>query len=389
MKRMLIGNKGIAILVCIACIVAGIVAWGCMMSMGLLQTTGMGNIFDWGLLIAIFAFLVGFGAGSQFVASYIILGNKQDLKPYAAISQSIAIGGAVGAAVAVMADLGHPLNIFAMLMHPNAASPLVWDMVALTLFIVVAVVCLAAIVKEWKSARIWMGVGALCALALQLVEGLLFALMEARAWWHSFIMPLDFIVVACVCGLAIITVICCYTKRQEAIVAARKLSGLLFVFAIAHVCLSLVEVVMLACESVPGAESAFELLGSYAVLYVEEIGICLVAAIVLRVNLENASRKKIMVCAALIIVAMFAHRLMLLYPALGGVTLFTALSNQASPFWAYPASTGFLADVRETFALTQPYVPAFAEWISVLLPIGLAVLIVIVATNIAAYCRKG
>lgn len=386
MRDMIINHKGKLLIACLVCIVAGIIAWGCMMGMGLLRTTGMNNIFNWGLLIALFAFLVGFGAGSQFVASYIVLSKKETLAPFAVIAQSIALGGGIGAGVAILADLGNPWHIFSMLLHPNPTSALTWDMVSLTSFIVVSFICLLAIGRGWKSTKVWMVIGAVFALALQIVEGLLFALISARAWWHSFIMPIDFVVVAVVCGLAIITVISALTKKDEdAIIAAREFANMLFFAVILHVVLSLIEVIMLAVEATPGSTEALSLIGSNIVLYLLEIGLSLAAVIVMRVHLYKATPRKIATCAAIVIVAMFAHRLMLLYPALGGATLFTALSDQPSAMWAYPISTGFLASAQETFALTQQYVPSFAEWASCLLPLGLAVLITVIGANMASY----
>ncbi|MCI9628141.1 MAG: polysulfide reductase NrfD [Eggerthellaceae bacterium] len=382
MKNFIIQNKGAALIACLVCIVAGLIAWGCMIGMGLLETTDMSNIFNWGLLIAMFAFLVGFGAGCQIVSSWIVITNKEELMPYLPICQAISLGGVIGAAVAIMADLGHPWHILSMFTSPNIASPLVWDMIALTAFIVVSLVCLIAIGRRWASQRIWMWVGLVCALVLQVVEGMLFATMTSRAWWHSFIMPIDFVIVAVICGLTIMCIISAASKRQGSLEAAKEFAKLMFIFVIIHVCLSLIEVATLAFESTPGASMALSLIGSYVVLYILELGLALGAVIVLRMKIDKATKRMVIICASLVVVAMFAHRLMLLYPAMGAGTLFTQLSNEASPYWLYPTSTGFMASAKETFALTQAYIPSFAEWVSLLMPLGFAGLIAIIGSNV-------
>lgn len=389
MKSIIIQNKGKALIACLVCIVAGLVAWGCMMGMGLLETTDMSNIFNWGLLIAMFAFLVGFGAGAQFVSSWIVIRNKEELMPYLPVCQAISLGGVIGAAIAIMADLGHPWHILSMFTSPNIASPLIWDMVALTAFIVVSLICLIAIGRRWESLRVWMWVGLVCALVLQVVEGLLFATMGARAWWHSFIMPIDFVVVAIVCGLTIMCIVCAASKREGSLEAAKDLSKPLFTFVIIHVCLSLLEVISLGFEPGPASSMALDLIGSYAVLYVIELGFALVAVIILRMKMDKATKRMVIVCASLVVVAMFAHRLMLLYPAMGAGTLFTQLSNEASPSWLYPTSTGFLASAKETFALTQMYLPSFAEWASLLMPLGFAGAIAIIGSNVVSSWLDG
>ena len=88
-------------------------------------------------------------------------------------------------------------------------------------------------------------------------------------------------------------------------------------------------------------------------------------------------------CSVAVMLGIFAHRIMLLIPALGGVTFFTRLSNQASPYWAYPASTGFFASTKETFALTTGFLPSGIEWASILLPIGAMVLIAVIGARLA------
>lgn len=399
MKETLFGHNGKWMLVCAVAVVIGLGAWIGMMSGGLLATTSMSNIFNWGLLIAIFAFLVGFGAGGQFVASYIVLKRAEPLMPYAIIMQGVAVAGGIGAGVAILADLGSPLHMLAMLTHPNPASPLTWDMIALTAFIVVAIIGWVALARDWKSKTAWMGIGAVVALALQVVEGCLFALQSARAWWHSIIMPVDFIIVAMVCGLSLAVIISAARKRKGSVEAAAFFAKLLFVFVILHVVLSLCEVALLAVEGTGGAAMALALIGRYIVLYLVELALPLAAVIFLKVKQAKGDRaahdddygpscKQYVWAGALVIVGMFAHRLMLLYPAFGGSTLFTALSNQSAPSWEYPVSTGFLASAKETWALTQAYFPNVVEWISILLPIGLAALIALAAYNIAVAWNK-
>ena len=51
------------IIVAVVFVAIGCAAWICQLTMGLLVGSGMSNTFAWGLMIAVFAFLVGFGAG--------------------------------------------------------------------------------------------------------------------------------------------------------------------------------------------------------------------------------------------------------------------------------------------------------------------------------------
>ena len=49
-------------LVGIVLLVVGLIAWIVQLTGGLLAGSNMTNVFLWGLMIAVFAFLVGFGA---------------------------------------------------------------------------------------------------------------------------------------------------------------------------------------------------------------------------------------------------------------------------------------------------------------------------------------
>ncbi len=390
-KEAVFGGTGKAVAVAALCACAGLGVWIAMMNLGLATTTAMGNIFNWGLLIAVFAFLVGFGAGAQLVASGIVLFGRPGSQRLVLPLQACGLGAVIGAAVAVMADLGAPFHIFAMLLHPNPASPLVWDMVALTAFIVLAFVGLLAVARGWRSRRVWMAVAGVAAVALQVVEGLLFALMGARAWWHSVIEPVDFLVVALVCGLTLAVILGASSKRAGALETAVSLVRWLFWAVLVHVALSLGELWLLASEQTAGAQEAFALVGSYWWLYVLELGLPLAGAVAVRVRLREAGRVRSVVGAALVAAGMFAHRFMLLYPALGSGTLFIPLPDAPSPSWLYPVSTGYLVGPSgyvETFSLLQAYVPTVFEWLAVLLPVGLAVLLALVAYNVARAVGK-
>lgn len=359
------------IIVAIACIVLGGAAWVFQLTAGLLAGSGMSNTFAWGLMIAMFAFLVGFGAGSQFVACYIVLAKRKDLMPYLKTAQTIALAGAIGAGVAILIDLGHPWHIMSMVLGPNPTSPLSWDMVALTCFIIIAIINVIAVARQSKLLKFWMVLGLIAAFALQLVEGLLFALIEARLWWHSFIMPVDFIVVAIVCGLAVAVIACSLTSKEYKPEALHDLSFLLAVAIIVHIVLALIDLAIVCFAGDAASAAALAALGNSWWLYVLELALPLIAVFVLLRGKKDQD-KNMLTGGILVVIGMFCHRLMLLYPAFGSPTLFVSISNEPSPSWAIPASTGLYNPTGRSFEIAQGYLPAFAEWVSALLPLGIA-----------------
>lgn len=146
-------------LVGIILLVVGLIAWIMQLTGGLLAGSNMTNVFLWGLMIAVFAFLVGFGAGSQFVASAIILSGKEELKPLARIAGACGLACVCAAGVAILADLGAIRNALAMIVGMNPRSPLAWDMIAMCTFIVLSIVQLVMIARDARSRE---GVGSAC-----------------------------------------------------------------------------------------------------------------------------------------------------------------------------------------------------------------------------------
>lgn len=232
------------IIVAVVFVAIGCAAWICQLTMGLLVGSGMSNTFAWGLMIAVFAFLVGLWRGQP--VRRVLYRTRQSQGPHA-LCQDRAGHRACRrhrGGVAILIDLGHPAHIMAMITAPNPTSALTWDMIALSVFIVIAVINVIAIARKSKSLKFWMALGLVSAFALQLVEGLLFALMETRVWWHSVIMPVDFIVVALVCGLAIAVIVCALQKDEYNPEALHDLSFLLVVAIIIHLVLAVIELAL-------------------------------------------------------------------------------------------------------------------------------------------------
>ena len=372
-----------------------------------LATTAMNNLFTWGLAIAAFAFLVGFGAGGQIVASVLVLRNRRITK-LAAASSVVGTAAAIGAGVAIMADLGNPLNILAMLAAPNIASPLTWDMVSLTLFIVVSIVmsylCMAPFARDngrtflyrWTckhtdgdaverriigAVRAVAVVGIIVAVLLQVVEGLIFAYPSAHAWWHSFVVPVDFLAVAVVCGSSLASGIGAFAARRGGGVAWAEVSWLTRFAAIAivvHLVLAIIELAMALFGSGLEAHVAAEL-GAYGPLYAMELLLPLAAAVLFWRCGDPSRLTGAAIGAVLVVIGIFAHRLMLLFPAFNVVPLYDGTTS-AGVLWEYPVSSG-LTGGAGAFITGSGYVPTIGEWGVSALAIGIALILACAAVG--------
>lgn len=373
-------------LVGIVLLVVGLIAWIVQLTGGLLAGSNMTNIFLWGLMIAVFAFLVGFGAGSQFVASAIILSGKEELKPLARIAGACGLACVCAAGVAILADLGAIRNAFAMIVGMNPRSPLAWDMIAMCTFIVLSIVQLVMIARDARSVKVWAALAGLAALALQIVEGLLFSTQTAHGWWATPIMPVDFLAVAFVSGFALILLIACVKGASS---KALAWLGRICASAIAvHLVLALIDLCLMFFEGTPESAGILAAVGSNILLYLVELILPFIAMIMLFLPKNRGQKKPALIASILVIVGIFAHRLMLLFPAYNAPSLYLQLSGTDFTTGPYPISTGRYLDWDLTFANTTPYFPAGPEWLAMLFPIGLALVAAVVILFIMKKLQK-
>lgn len=373
-------------LVGIILLVVGLIAWIMQLTGGLLAGSNMTNVFLWGLMIAVFAFLVGFGAGSQFVASAIILSGKEELKPLARIAGACGLVCVCAAGVAILADLGAIRNALAMIVGMNPRSPLAWDMIAMCTFIVLSIVQLVMIARDARSVKVWAVLAGLAALALQIVEGLLFSTQTAHGWWATPIMPVDFLAVAFVSGFALILLIACVKGASS---KALAWLGRICASAIAvHLVLALIDLCLMFFEGTPESAGILAAVGSNILLYLVELILPFIAMIMLFLPKNRGQKKPALIASILVIVGIFAHRLMLLFPAYNAPSLYLQLSGTDFTTGPYPISTGRYLDWDLTFANTTPYFPAGPEWLAMLFPIGLALVAAVVILFIMKKLQK-
>ena len=373
-------------LVGIILLVVGLIAWIMQLTGGLLAGSNMTNVFLWGLMIAVFAFLVGFGAGSQFVASAIILSGKEELKPLARIAGACGLACVCAAGVAILADLGAIRNALAMIVGMNPRSPLAWDMIAMCTFIVLSIVQLVMIARDARSVKVWAVLAGLAALALQIVEGLLFSTQIAHGWWATPIMPVDFLAVAFVSGFALILLIACVKGASS---KALAWLGRICASAIAvHLVLALIDLCLMFFEGTPESAGILAAVGSNILLYLVELILPFIAMIMLFLPKNRGQKKPALIASILVIVSIFAHRLMLLFPAYNAPSLYLQLSGTDFTTGPYPISTGRYLDWDLTFANTTPYFPAGPEWLAMLFPIGLALVAAVVILFIMKKLQK-
>lgn len=306
-------KAGLAVLAVLT--IAGVAAWIYQLVVGL-GVTGMNNATSWGLYIIMFMFFVGLAAGSMIIASAGHVFNIEWLKGITLPALLCAIVGICAGGISILLDIGGLARIWRMIVGANFASPLLWDMCGITLFIVVNVVFLVFLVQGKQVHKVACVALPIAVLVL-CVDAWIFGLQGARAWYSAIMAPI-FIASALDSALSLILIVFAVMEKANMYKLAtetfRKLAGLLATFIA-------VDAFLIGCEiltmAYPGGEESVALAhmttGATAPFFWFEIIGGLLIPFLILVFSKNREKTAMVVCAgALVIVGVFCKRIWLL-----------------------------------------------------------------------------
>ncbi|HXR21602.1 MAG TPA: NrfD/PsrC family molybdoenzyme membrane anchor subunit [Acidimicrobiales bacterium] len=197
----------------------GLAAWIYELEKGL-AATGMRDVVSWGMYIFTFAFFIGLSAGGLIMASSAEVFGITALKPLSRLGVLSAAACVSVAALMIIPDLGRPDRILNIFIHPNWTSPLIWDILIISIYFAFSVVDLAVLhrhasepSKLRRTARALAYVGLPTAVLLHSVTAWIFGLQIARTWWNTSLMAPLFVVSAILSGTALVTLIALAAER--------------------------------------------------------------------------------------------------------------------------------------------------------------------------------
>ena len=203
----------------VALMIWGLAAWIDELHYGL-AATGMRDVVSWGMYIFTFAFFIGLSAGGLIMASSAEVFGIKALKPLSRLGVLSAAACVAVAALMIIPDLGQPFRVENIFIHPNWTSPLIWDILIITIYFVFSVVDLYVLQRNavepsrWKSvARVMAYVGLPTAILLHSVTAWIFGLQIARSWWNTSLMAPLFVVSAVLSGTALVTLLALCAER--------------------------------------------------------------------------------------------------------------------------------------------------------------------------------
>jgi molybdopterin-containing oxidoreductase family membrane subunit len=115
------------------------IAWALYMYSGQflrgLGVTGLNKPVFWGLYVANFIFAVGLSAGGIAVSALVHLLEKEEMKPVAIMAEVMATAFLMLAGLFIVMDLGQPTRLLYVFLYPHWTSPLLWDVVVISSYL--------------------------------------------------------------------------------------------------------------------------------------------------------------------------------------------------------------------------------------------------------------
>ena len=185
-----------------------------------LTVTAMARDMPWGFYIAQLTFLVGVAASAVVVVLPYYLHDVKEFGRLTIFGEFLAIPAVVLAMLFVLVDMGQPARVVNLFLHPSPRSPMFWDSVALTGYLVLNLLI------GWKTLQIerygiepprWLRSLILLAIpwaiSIHTVTAFLYCGLVARPFWLSAVLTPRFLASAFAAGPAILIIVSLLLRR--------------------------------------------------------------------------------------------------------------------------------------------------------------------------------
>ena len=223
LEKALVGSKRYWTWICIllAMIGVGFIAYLYQFRMGL-GITGMSRDVSWGLYIGQFTFLVGVAASGVMVVLPYYLHNYKKFGRITVLGEFLAISAVVMCMLFIFVDMGQPLRVLNVILHPTPNSVMFFDMLVLSGYLLLNVLVgwtvLGAERKEvpppkWVKPFVYLSIA--WAPSIHTVTAFLYAGLAGRPFWLSAIMAARFLASAFAAGPALLILLAMIVRKYS------------------------------------------------------------------------------------------------------------------------------------------------------------------------------
>ena len=248
----------------------GLVAYFRQFILGL-GVTGLSRGVPWGFYIAQFTFMVGVAASAVMVVLPYYLHNYKAFGKLTILGEFLAIPACLMCMLFIFVDLGQPMRVANILLHPTLNSPMFWDMIALSgyliLNLVISNVTFGAERKgiappKWIKPVIILSIP--WAVSIHTVTAFLYSGLGARPFWMTAILAPRFLATAFAAGPSLLLILCLvvrkYTKFDAGTKAIQMLGKIITYAMAANIFFVLVEFFTALYSDMPEHTSHFQYL---------------------------------------------------------------------------------------------------------------------------------
>lgn len=378
-----------------------VAAWLYQLKEGLVLTN-LQNSYSWGLYISGLAFFVGNAAGGLVLSSSIYLFGVKKLKPLAKLGALTAFANVTAAMLIVLPDIGQPIRLYNMLLHPNFMSPLVWDVIVLNLYAAVSALYLYILMlpdltgplarfavkvenpaefSETWAKRI-APVALLFAIGIHVITAWIFSTQGARDWWFSSAMAPDFVSVAIGVGTAVVLLAAAlaYGTEEKYQDSYQTLALIIFMAVCVHLFLMMNDLVIHAWFGNAETHRIMEIAwGDFAWAHIFEVVAPLAGAWLLLQERVRRSLPRLAASAGLLIVGVFVHRFLIMPAAYNNTPMTMTPLGLPGVHWSLPIASGRFFPGLSTFLDSYAYAPSVIEMVILLGIMAYAVFLVLLA----------
>ncbi|MEW6442166.1 MAG: sulfate reduction electron transfer complex DsrMKJOP subunit DsrP [bacterium] len=227
-----------------------------------LGITGLGRDVSWGFYIAQFTFLVGVAASAVMLVLPYYLHHYKQFGKITILGEFLAVSSVLMCMLFIFVDMGQPLRVLNIILHPTPNSIMFWDMIVLSgyllLNIVIGWVVLDAEHKEmappgWVKPLIYLSIP--WAVSIHTVTAFLYAGLPGRHLWLTAIMAARFLSSAFASGPALLILLAFIVRKTTRFDPGRepiqKLAQIVAYAMILNVFFSLLEVFTAFYSGIP------------------------------------------------------------------------------------------------------------------------------------------
>ncbi|HCZ12833.1 MAG TPA: menaquinol oxidoreductase [Nitrospiraceae bacterium] len=236
-----------------------------------LGLTGLSRDVSWGLYIGQFTFLVGVAASAVMLVIPYYLHDFKKFGKIVILGEFLAVSAVTMCILFIFVDMGQPMRIMNVMLHPTPNSVMFWDSAVLggylMLNIIIGWATLHADKKgvspaPWVKPLIYLSIP--WAVSIHTVTAFLYAGLPGRHFWLSAVMAARFLASAFAGGPALLIILALivrkFTKFDPGREPIQAIGKIVTYAMIANVFLLLLEVFTAVYSNIPGHMHPFKYL---------------------------------------------------------------------------------------------------------------------------------